>query len=850
MLKGKEMSEFDTQVPAIKKSEVNHLNRQVPPLAHTAMYNWHKFWSRKTWNVVGEFIKTYSKEGDIVFDPFAGSGVVATEALKNNRRVIICDLLPIATEIARLTIKSVSENELFNAFKRVELKVKDKILNLYKTKCRKCGKSFPFTCSIWESNAMVEVRYQSCPQCGDKREKETSPTKEDFELIGMLENKKIKEWYPKNQFYYPDGTPFMKKEKYESLGELFTKRNLQALAWLMEAIEQEISRDLRDFLKIGFTSIVHLATKMMPVGEPKSTNHYTYFSSPGWTQHSYWYADRFMEQEVWKLFESAINGHQGLIKAKVESNKYFQNVKFANSYKEVLDRKSDVYIHTGSALELMEEMPKSAIDYIFTDPPYDSSIQYGELAYLWVAWLKKDEGYLDYLISNEVIHNEKQHKDFGVYHGLLSRSFRDMFGVLNPGRYLTVTFHNPTFKVRNATIRAGVFAGFEFQKIHHQPLGQVSAKAMMQPFGSAQGDFYIRFYRPMLDESVSRPEEIDEKRFEKIVIETTTALLAERAEETPYTQIINSIDPVLAKNGYFSSLETGLDVKKVLEKHSGKEFILVDSKIGGATGKLWWLREPNKYIKYDIPLSERVEETVYRELLSKGKVTFTQVWDAVSTKFPNSLTSDSSSIMDALVQYARKVPGGFWMLKPDYSARQSQHNEVLALLAEVGKSLGFKIWIGKKEQSEYADGLAGNKKLSEYVDTKLDSIINAENKKTIQMIDLLWIKSNKIIRSFEVEFSTSMTSALVRGSNIDSKVSKYLVIPEEREEQFRRKQKSPMFLERFEKDSWKLLFFDSIRHSYKKLKLKQLELDSIINKKGPVALRPDTKHNGQMNLFS
>jgi len=230
-------------------------------------------------------------------------------------------------------------------------------------------------------------------------------------------------------------------------------------------------------------------------------------------------------------------------------------------------------------------------------------------------------------------------------------------------------------------------------------------------------------------------------------------------------------------------------------------------------------------------------------------VTFTKVWDAVSTKFPNSLTSDSSSIMEALLQYARKVPGGFWMLKPDYFARQSQHNEVLALLAEVGKSLGFKIWIGKKEQSEFANGLAGSKKLSEYVNAKLDSITNAENRRTIKDIDLLWIKNNKIVSSFEVEFSTSMTSGLVRGSNIDSKVPKYLVIPEEREEQFKRKYKSPMFEERFEKDSWKLLFFDSIRHSYKKLKLKEVELTAIINKKGPMALRPDKKNNQQMNLF-
>jgi hypothetical protein len=312
-----------------------------------------------------------------------------------------------------------------------------------------------------------------------------------------------------------------------------------------------------------------------------------------------------------------------------------------------------------------------------------------------------------------------------------------MFEVLRPGGYLSVTFHNPTFKVRNATIRAGVFAGFEFQKIHHQELARSSAKSLIQPFGSAQGDFYLRFYRPKYGESVPQPEEIDETRFEKIVVETTVGLLAERAEETPYTQIINFIDPILAKHGYFSSLETGLDVKKVLQKHLGEEFVLVKSKIGGATGELWWLKDPEKYLKYDIPLSERVEETVYRELLSKGKVTFTQVWDAVSTKFPNSLTSDSSSIMDALIQYARKVPGGFWMLKPEYSARKSQHNEVLALLAEVGRALGFQVWIGKKEQSEFADGLAGHKKLAEYVNAILDKITNAENVKTIEQIDLI-----------------------------------------------------------------------------------------------------------------
>ena len=116
------------------------------------MYLWHKYWSRKTWNVVSEFIKTYCPEGGIVLDPFAGSGITAMEALKNGRRVIVCDLNPIATEIIRLTIKPVKDIHLHAAFERIKKKVKKKIEGLYLTKCRNCKEEMVFDCAIWEGN--------------------------------------------------------------------------------------------------------------------------------------------------------------------------------------------------------------------------------------------------------------------------------------------------------------------------------------------------------------------------------------------------------------------------------------------------------------------------------------------------------------------------------------------------------------------------------------------------------------------------------------------------------------------------------------------------------------------------
>jgi 16S rRNA G966 N2-methylase RsmD len=819
------------------------------------MYNWHKFWSRKTWNVVAEFIKNYSPEGGVVFDPFAGSGVVAMEALRNNRRVIVCDILPVATEITRLTIKPVSLTKLHQAYQRIEQKVKNKILSLYQTKCRKCGKEIPFTCAIWENEKCKEIRYERCTFCGDRREKNCSLESFDEKLLKNIEARKIKEWYPKQRLYHINGQPFKEKQQYESLDELFTKRNLQALAWLMEAIEKESNRDLKDFLKIGFSSVVHLCTRMCPISE---AGHFTPFSS-AWIQHSYWYpSGPYMEQNVWYKFESAIIGHQGLIKAKEESNKYFKGVRFASDYREVIEGQADVFIYAGSSLDLMKEMIKKygeegCFDYIFTDPPYDASIQFGELAYLWVAWLKKDKGYLEKIASDEVVRNERQDKNFDVYHSLLRRSFEDMFKILKPNTYLTVTFHNPTFKVRNATIYAGVFAGFEFQKIHHQELARPSAKSLLQPFGSAQGDFYLRFYKPEIGERTSSPKEIDEKRFEKIVVETTIRVLAERGQETPYTVIINTIDPVLAQHGYFSELHTGLDVKTVLKNHIDKEFTLIPAKLGGSEGQLWWFKDPSiiPHLKI-IPLSERVEQTVLRKLQQRGRVTFTEMWDAISAEFPNSLTSDSMSIKEALKIYAHPVSGGYWLRKPNLTSQEieREHTEILIMLAEIGKSHGYEIWIGKKEQSHKITKFPNKSgELRQYVTLKdLKHLTNIKNPKIVDDIDLLWVQENKIAYSFEVEATTTMTESLNRGSNIDPTVPKFLVIPEDREPQLIRKMRSPMFANRFKDDNWRVIFFEPLRKEYWKKKGK-MDIFKLVDKK-VFKKTCNPNPNSQNDLFS
>jgi putative DNA methylase len=187
-----------------------HLNRQIPPEAHSAMYVWHKYWSRKTWNVVGKFIEAYSREGEIVFDPFAGSGVVAIEAVKVNRPVIICDLNPAATLITELTIRPVDLLALQKAFERVQDKVQDRILALYEIHCVKCGQPVIGIAFVRTGDELVEVRYPKCPHCGFRAEGD-KPVQKDKRSLEKLEQEPIREWFTQNRLYYDECTHLKNK---------------------------------------------------------------------------------------------------------------------------------------------------------------------------------------------------------------------------------------------------------------------------------------------------------------------------------------------------------------------------------------------------------------------------------------------------------------------------------------------------------------------------------------------------------------------------------------------------------------------------------------------------------------
>ncbi|MBE3128144.1 MAG: type I restriction enzyme HsdR N-terminal domain-containing protein [Actinobacteria bacterium] len=80
----------------------------------------HGYFTKQTWNVVAEYIKNFSRPGDLVLDPFVGSGVTTVEALMNNRKAICLDINPMAIFLVKSLIAPVEQADLSKAFNEVK----------------------------------------------------------------------------------------------------------------------------------------------------------------------------------------------------------------------------------------------------------------------------------------------------------------------------------------------------------------------------------------------------------------------------------------------------------------------------------------------------------------------------------------------------------------------------------------------------------------------------------------------------------------------------------------------------------------------------------------------------------
>lgn len=806
-----------------KKAQIAQLNHAIVAKPHTPMYLIHKYWARKPHNVVSEYIRHYTREGDVVLDPFCGSGPTPIEAIKLGRKGIGIDLNPVSVFITRMTAIPADISRIQSTFEEIKEECKEEINELYATKCKKCGKSATILATIWtkEKADPVELRYY-CEKCEERNSKK--PSEEDLKLLKTISKMEVPHWYPTQRLAY-NGNEFKEgthDPNITSVDKLFTKRNLIALSIVFNQIEKIKDQKLQDLFKFTFTSMVHLASKMCPVAKPSERSHWSELSATSfWAVHRFWIAPLNMESNVWMLFRSAVEAKQGVINGKTDSNNQIKYYREAKAFEDLIDG-ANILIKKYNALQLSEIIPKESIDYVFTDPPYGGAVQYFELSTLWASWLKLE---LDY--KDEVTVNKQQEKDFEYYHRMLTAAFKQVYDVLKKGKYMTVTFHSTSIQVWTSIIKAVVLAGFDLEKIVYQPPARPSAKGLLQPYGSAVGDYYIRFKKPDL-EKLSTAEEVSEERYERIVVEAAKRILAERGEPTIYQHILNGIIVELKQEG---ALLSGLkNPDEVMKAHLKDEFSLKDVKDekGKTIGKKWWFKDPSSipYLE-QVPLADRVETAIVDVLRRKVKISFDDILQEIFIKFPNALTPETENIKELLGEYATPTKDGAWTLKQKVEQRQSEHSEMIYYLSLLGKKAGFDVWVGLKEQGEGYN----QEKLSSLVTDKnpVWRFIPTMNLDRVKQIDIIWHDEGRVKFEFEVENTTAISEAIIRGSNIPhNNIKRLIVIPEEREGLLFRKMREPLLNENITKNNWKFMFYKDLKHFFEKNRsAKQLELDDF-----------------------
>jgi DNA modification methylase len=349
-------------IPAARQEFVRH-------------YGVHPYFTRCPANVVRAYIERYSQEGDVVLDPFGGTGVTAIEAFLLGRSAIQNDLNPFANFIAR---------------------------NIADT-------TLPSTAPLRQAFERVE---QNCSKAIHEIEKDETIAKELLKKLPLPENIRL----PRNSdadFYY----------------DMFTPRQLAGLALIKQAIDRETGV-IRDLLLLAWSASVAKLNKtfLSAKGRAESRGGSSIFSI-----YRYKLAAQSVELPIWETF---LGRFVNVLAAKEEVLRLRDYRERPSGGSLNLDSKTNSRVLAHDAATLDQVIRPGSVDYIFTDPPYGAFISYLDLSILWNHWLGfpiADEAReQETIVGGEREHTEEHYKQS------LARSIKTSFRLLKPDRWVSI----------------------------------------------------------------------------------------------------------------------------------------------------------------------------------------------------------------------------------------------------------------------------------------------------------------------------------------------------------------------------------------------------------------------------
>jgi DNA modification methylase len=396
----------------------------------STIYDQHSYWSKKPYGGIEYYINHFSKENDLILDPFCGSGSTIIVAASLGRNIIGIDISPSATFISAGYVLQFDVDKVLQVGEEIYSKLIKRYNDAYIVDNREI-KAFIISDTCRCPRCYTEIAIYNlindttssdtyCPNC--KYEKistrskkiqwigqkivDTIPRLNDIkQLPDILYNTEQAEYIRNTSLNVkiPNDISHMGRLStlsIDTVGKLYSDRSII----LLDALKQEIllqPNEIKMPLLFIFSSILLNASKMYRVRE----------GGGGGPAGNYFVPSIRRDNNPLILF---IDKLHGVVSAKIDWNKY---------------KLGKFILSTQSATNLYN-IPSNSIDYIFTDPPYSGIMPYGSLNTVWEAWLNFNRDWL----SNEII-NEKWH--VGMYHAV-----SEMFRVLKYNSYLTLCYHD------------------------------------------------------------------------------------------------------------------------------------------------------------------------------------------------------------------------------------------------------------------------------------------------------------------------------------------------------------------------------------------------------------------------
>jgi DNA modification methylase len=460
-------------------------------------YGVHPYFTRRPANVVRAYVERYSEEGDVVLDPFGGTGVAAIESFLLGRKAIQNDLNPFANFIARniadTTIRSITT--LRQAFERVRL---------------------------------------ACEESVRKMENDEAVAKAALQQLTLPENIRL----PSNsdaEFFY----------------DMFTPRQLAGLALIKKTIETEPAGIIRDLLLLAWSASVAKLNKtfLSAKGRAASRGGSSIFSI-----YRYKLAADLVELPIWETFRGRF---LNVVAAKEEVFEMRDHHRNESRTQIKLDRGKNFTTFSHDAATLDKVIAPGSVDYIFTDPPYGAFISYLDLSILWNHWLgflvTDETRQLEAIVGGEKGHSEDHYKKS------LSRSITTCFKLLKPDRWFSIVFQHWDTSYFATILETADQCGGELAAAITQT-GDV-IWSMHKKKNSASvlaGEMILTFYKPAKARKKTAPlKPVDEKDAPAILTEIFDLCLNSGATSFTSEALFNRLVVELWRRRALSCLNLG-----------------------------------------------------------------------------------------------------------------------------------------------------------------------------------------------------------------------------------------------------------------------------------------------------